>query len=114
MPDTIDYKTWVYEEAARDGVTPGAIQMRVSRGLYVGLERHHRNRQALTVALPAPAPRTRKMPRGALPMRDWVKAEAARFGVSMSAIWMRLNRGKYAHMEHMFGGVGRRSYVIYT
>lgn len=93
MIPEIYYKQWLREAAEREGVCIETIARRVAK---FGLPRRRVNSCVIFVQENQPPPPDPRAPRpGEISFADWKRAEAARYGLTISAINMRLARGKY-------------------
>jgi hypothetical protein len=88
--NAISFKQWVFAEALREGVKPILIYKRRLAGWYPALSIIVVNQRVMFVERDETPRRER--------LRDWVKRQAQRDGVTASAIYNRLGRGKYPRL----------------
>ena len=102
----IPVKQWVIEEAERLNTTTRAIEARITRRRYVGHKRVRIPGKGMWVIEPGvyqPASRGN--------LKDFVVAEAMRYGVTLRTIYSRIYRGNYRGMI-MKKAKGRIAWVI--
>ena len=89
----IPVKQWIIEEAERSNATTRAIEARVMRGRYEGHERVRIPGKGLWVVKSGVY-----KPVGRGNLKQFVIAEAMRYGVTIRAVYSRIYRGNYRGM----------------
>ena len=103
----IPAKQWVFEEAERQGVAPHAIESRVHRGRYIGHKRVRVPGKGIWVTEGGTY-----QPVGRGNLKEFVMAEAARYGVTIRAVYSRVLRGNYDGMVIERGKRGTAKVIV--
>src|SRR3954468_7910473 len=94
--DMLPLKQWCYDTGLRLGRRPSAVYDRLNKG-SLDWPAGTRRVNARVILVPANSPLTgRSIARqGEIRLSVWVPQEARRCGVTHSAIWERVSRGRY-------------------
>lgn len=94
----VPFKAFCLDEATRIGCSVRNIMHRIYHGRYE-LQLRRVNCRVIYVCAAVEHPRIHRCQPGEVTMKDFMAAEAARLGLSRSAVANRISRGQYAHLN---------------
>lgn len=107
-------KEFVEAEAKRWSCSTGPIYKAVRGGEYFRLKVRRVSRSVVLVSGPNARRRNGQLVEpidGCVPVKQFLAEEALRYGVGSPAIFMRMVRGKYPHVERISFGAKRNNFV---